>query len=182
MGIKTSTTAVVIVPPDGLWEPIQAIRRAHDPQIRRWMPHITMLYPFRPREDFDSIAGLISRASEGIEPFEIRLAEFRFFEHGARSATLWLRPEPEEPLVALQETLWRVVPDCDDVRQFASGFTPHLSVGKAAGRGSAQALQQTLQASWQPLSFRVSQVSLIARNEPPDDVFRVVTAISLGGA
>jgi hypothetical protein len=42
---------LVIIPPEAVWEPIQAIRRRHDRKLRRWMPHITLLYPFRPRSE-----------------------------------------------------------------------------------------------------------------------------------
>ncbi|MBI5480461.1 MAG: 2'-5' RNA ligase family protein [Deltaproteobacteria bacterium] len=47
--MKTHHTAVVIIPPGEIWGPIQAIRQRHDQQFHRWMPHITPLYPFRPR-------------------------------------------------------------------------------------------------------------------------------------
>ena len=47
---KTHTTAVVLIPPEEVWEPIQALRRAHDRNFDRWMPHITLLYPFAERD------------------------------------------------------------------------------------------------------------------------------------
>ena len=31
----------------------------------------------------------------------------------------------------LQTALWQAVPDCDEVRRYGGGFTPHLSVGQA---------------------------------------------------
>lgn len=56
MKTKTHQTAVVIIPPENLWQPIQQIRQKHDRHFRRWMPHITMIYPFRPRTQFDELA------------------------------------------------------------------------------------------------------------------------------
>ena len=50
MPVKTHHTAVVAMPPPEVWEPIQAIRRQHDRNVHRWMPHITLLYPFMPHE------------------------------------------------------------------------------------------------------------------------------------
>lgn len=41
MPAKTHRTAVVAMPPPEVWEPIQAIRRQHDRNVQRWMPHIT---------------------------------------------------------------------------------------------------------------------------------------------
>jgi hypothetical protein len=40
---KVFTSAVVIIPPEELWIPIQKIRKKYDRQINRWMPHITLL-------------------------------------------------------------------------------------------------------------------------------------------
>jgi hypothetical protein len=37
-----------------------------------------------------------------------------------------------------------------------------------------------LQAQWKPVRFGVKDVSLIWRNEPPDDVFRVAETIAFG--
>jgi hypothetical protein len=44
----THHTVIAVVPPEQVWGPIQDIRRRHDRQhIRRWMPHVNLLYPFR---------------------------------------------------------------------------------------------------------------------------------------
>ena len=52
----THTTALVTIPPAKSWPSIQAIREEHDRKIRRWMPHITLIYPFLPRQRFEAIA------------------------------------------------------------------------------------------------------------------------------
>jgi len=178
---KTHSTAVVIIPPEDVWEPIQAIRREHDRQVRRWMPHVTLLYPFRPREEFDALAEQFSQALREVEPFEVRLAKLCYFEHGEESLTLWLAPQPPGPLVKLHETLWGIVPDCDEVRRHREGFTPHLSVGQAKGREKLKKLRLALQPAWRPVSFTVREVSLIERGDPPDDVFRAATTVPLAG-
>jgi 2'-5' RNA ligase len=107
---KTHHTAVAVVPPEGVWEPIQAIRRRHDRQIRRWRPHVNLLYPFRPRPDFAAAAELLANACAAIEPFRVALAEFRFFRHGSGRCTLWLAPEPAEKLRRLQPVLQAAFP------------------------------------------------------------------------
>jgi 2'-5' RNA ligase len=144
------------------------------------MPHINLIYPFRPREEFEFLAGQFSRVCEGIKPFEMRLKEFFFFRHNQDCYTLWLAPEPKEALVELQTLLWSVVPDCDDVRKYAGGFTPHLSVGQVQGEAVLVKLLNALHARWHTISFISSEISLIWRGNPPDDVFRVAFTVHLG--
>lgn len=183
MTTKTLQTAVVLVPPEEAWEPIQAIRREHDHQFRRWMPHVTLLYPFRTREQFDQVEGPLREAAKQIEPFELRLMEFRRFHHGRGHYTLWLAPEPTEGMVRLQSALQSAVPDCDTVSRYRAGFTPHLSVGQVRRAKVLARLEAELQAAWTAqggLSFVAREVSLIWRGPPPDDLFRVDRTINLG--
>ena len=59
---KTHKTAVVVIPPDDLWAPIQALRKQYDRHFRRWMPHITLLYPFRPPASIERVAPILAQA------------------------------------------------------------------------------------------------------------------------
>jgi 2'-5' RNA ligase len=113
-----------------------------------------------------------------IEPMAIRLATFRHFSHGGGRKTLWLAPEPADALVRLHAALLAVVPDCNDT--IRNGFTPHLSVGQVTGADQLKHLLETLEARWGPLSFVVSEISLIWRQQPPNDVFQVDRTIALG--
>ena len=177
---KTHRTALVVIPPDDLWPPVQAIRRAHDRHFERWMPHVTLLYPFRPKEAFEALLPELCRACQGVEPFDVTLAEFRFFHHRRESHTLYLAPEPGEAVANLQAALAAVAPDCDDTSRHPDGFTPHLSVGQVQGRASTSKLLETLRTAWQPVIFTVREVCLIWRNDPPDDLFRVSDRVALG--
>jgi 2'-5' RNA ligase len=177
---KTHTTAVVLIPPPEICTPIQAIRQVHDRHVSRWMPHITLLYPFRPHHEFDSLAARFSAVCATIERFRLALTEVRYFRHRRDSYTLWLAPEPKEALVHLQALMEKVVPDCNDVSRRQGGFTPHLSVGQVRGGREMIELKETLQASWQPLAFTADEISLIWRGEPPDDVFRIGKTVRLG--
>jgi 2'-5' RNA ligase len=145
------------------------------------MPHITLVYPFRPREQFDAVSGGLRAACAHIGPFELQLRDFRTFAHGRGSHTLWLVPTPSGPLIDLQAALEAVVPDCSDTSAYAGGFTPHLSVGQARGKSAAGQLADALQAAWRPLQLRVNAVHLIWRGRPPNDVFCIDRGISLGG-
>ena len=180
MNGKTHKTAVVIIPPAEAWPPIQAIRRVHDRQYRRWMPHITLIYHFRPVAEFPALCETSAAVCHRLVPFEITLTTVRFFEHSHRSCTIWLAPDPPEPVIRVQTALWRLVPDCGEVRDHPGGFTPHLSVGQAPRRKAALERVEKWQAAWTALKFRVGEIFLLGRNDPPDDVFRVQAVLSLG--
>ena len=178
--MKTHKTAAVIIPPYEVWPTIQAIRETHDRNYRRWMPHITLLYPFLERDMFDQVAAKMCKVCQATQPFELCLTTMRMFGHRGQKYTLWLVPEPRDVINALQESLWQVIPDCDDTRRHRGGFTPHLSVGQQHGGQQAKRLLAELQHSWHPLTFQVTTVSLIWRNDPPDDIFHVGEELVLG--
>lgn len=177
MKLKTHKTAVVIIPPEHICQPIQQIRAKHDLHFRRWMPHITMIYPFRPREQFNELAEQFHLACHDIRPFLFNFNTFKSFYHQKENYTLWLKPEPEKPIIHLQNLLLNLVPDCDDTTRFKTGFTPHLSVGQVKGKSLMLELKDNLQSSWNPLVFEMNEICFIWRNDPPDDVFRVSNRI-----
>ncbi len=173
---KTYRTAVVVVPPRELWEPIQRIRQRHDRKVRRWMPHITLLYPFVPPAQFRDVLPKLRQACREAAPFQVTLRRMDTFCHRSERYTMWLEPEPSEPLVRLYERLWTSV----WTEPVSRRFRPHLSVGQVEGRARRDELVARLQADWRPLSFLVERVSVLCREEPPDDVFRVEEEIRLG--
>lgn len=175
---KTHHTAVVAIPPPEVWEPIQDIRQRHDRHVQRWMPHITLLYPFMLRSRFADVMPRLTAACSRLTPFYITLTRFGFFPHGRNNATLWLAPEPLEALVALQATLQASFPEYDDVSRYAAGFTPHLSVGQTNSVAARQHVLDDLQATWQPLHFQLTAVTLIWRqgSEP----FQIHASFSFG--
>ena len=158
---KTYKTALVIIPPENLWEPIQALRQRYDRHYRRWMPHITLIYPFRPASAYAHLTPLLARACQAIAPFEIRLARFDYFTSSSKNASLYLAAEPAEALQALQAAL------------------THLSLGQA-GSQEAAAMCTEWQAGWQPLTFTLNQLCLIRRHDPPQDIFHIGPVLYLG--
>lgn len=175
---KTPTTAVVWIPPDEAWAPIQAIRRKYDRHLPRWMPHITLLYPFRPREEFDEVEPLLYEACAAIKPFEADLREIRSFEHNSHSHTMWIAPEPEASFRALHAAVQAKFPDCDDVTRYPGGFSPHLSVGQSHGPPELDRRLEEVRGAWTAQKVPVRELALIARiGETP---FRVERIIPLG--
>ncbi|MEW6741219.1 MAG: 2'-5' RNA ligase family protein [Planctomycetota bacterium] len=177
--MKTPRSALVAIPPEEIWEPIQRIRHRFDREVHRWMPHVTLLFPFRPRSEFERILPAIASACSEHSAFELALQEFRWFKHGRAGFTMWLAPDPPTPLRALQTSLDHALPDCDDVSRFPRGFTPHLSVGQARGRHELEERISFARTGWKPLHFTLREVALVARDK--DGPFAVVHRVPLGG-
>ena len=171
MPTKTHTTAVVLIPPESAQPPIQAIRQIHDRNFVRWMPHITLLYPFAEPHNFADITTALTKAAQQIAPFSVELARFDAFKH-RRSCTMFLVPEPADQIVYLHGALIQHLPDYNDTAQFAGGFHPHLSVGQFQHR-SLRTEQQLLQTEWQPIHCKIATLSLIYRSPETNDRFVV---------
>ncbi|MCP3097484.1 RNA repair domain-containing protein [Myxococcus sp. K15C18031901] len=172
-------TAVVLIPPESSWGPIQALRKKHDAKFERWMPHVTLLYPFLPEEDLDAAEAVLVDALRQVEPFEVTLAGFHHFEHRV-NATAWLKPEdqPQGALAALHARLEQALPEC--ATPAGHGFTPHLSVGQLPLSRDGQ-LERTLsqwERTWRPVTFEAREVCIIRR--VGDTPFEVVRRIPLG--
>ncbi len=176
---KTNLSAVVVIPPEDLWEPIQRIRRKYDKKIDRWMPHINLLYPFRPREAFEGAAARMSEVLKGHMPFGVTLGRVRHFAHGYDRFTMWLEPQPSEPLIGLQAALQGLFPDCTEVSSFKEGYVPHLSVGQARGARFLESRLNEIRAFWRPIRFTVGDVALVTRLEGTR--FEVDRRVPLGG-
>ncbi len=161
--MKTFHTALVVIPPEELWEPIQRIRRRFDRHLTRWMPHLTLLYPFRPREAFDEAERQVRSAVAGFAPFETTLAELRHFQHNPESHTMWLHPDPPDPYVKLHAALLAAFPDCDDSGRYEGGYTPHLSVGQARLPRDLDERLRLVRREWASDSFEVRELALVAR-------------------
>jgi 2'-5' RNA ligase len=161
-----------------VWNSIQAIRRQHDRHVQRWMPHITLLYPFIPRQQCGEALLRLREVGRQSAAFQVTLATFRAFTHAFGKATIWLAPEPRHAFVTLHATLQAAFPAYDDQARFPVGFTPHLSVGQASSPRGRQQLLETLQASWQPVQFTLTAIALIWREA--DGPFEIAHVIPLG--
>jgi 2'-5' RNA ligase len=176
---KVYNSAVVIIPSQEQWTPIQKIREKYDRQIHRWMPHITLLYPFRPENNYNLIENDFLKICESFEAFHVKLKQFNFFNHGKQKYTLWLVPEPKEILIELQKSILKLVPDCNDVNKYKNGFTPHLSVGQIQGRKNLEETINVLQNDWRPINFQVQEINFISREKSQTSKFEIKKRIPL---
>ena len=172
---KVCTSALCWIPPKGnAFDSIQTVRQKYDKQINRWPPHINLLYPFVPSDDFDEAAKKLSIALRDVNAFDVTLSDIKNFSHG-KSCTAWLGPDEKDELIALQTACQAVFPHCDDLS--SRGFVPHLTVGQCKSETAAKALIREVK--WEPSMANCGEVCLISR-EGKNEPFKIQWRVKLG--
>jgi len=176
---KVYTSAVVIIPPQKSWAPIQEIRKIYDRNVNRWMPHITLLYPFRPENEYMALEKKFSEVCKIVPAFEVTLQEFHYFNHGRQSYTLWIKPEPFDKIQDLQAKILKLIPDCNDMNNYKNGFNPHLSVGQIKGKNNLLEITKNFEDRWKIIKFFLSEIFFISREQNKTSRFEIKKRIQL---
>jgi 2'-5' RNA ligase len=152
-------TALVVLVPE-LAAVIGAWYGEHTEAGRRGLPpHVTLLYPFLDWSEYDEEAARRIVAALGrFKPFELSLAESDRFRNEV--ATLYLRPEPGEPVAAMIEALAAAFPDQPLYGAGVEEIVPHVTVAQGP-----EPLLDTIErelATELPVKVRVERVWLVA--------------------
>lgn len=158
---------IAIVPPAGIQDEITALKQEiaekyGSSHALKSPPHITLHMPFRWKEKrFEELNTLMLELNEGIEPFEIELQNFDFFE----PRVVFVDVMENEDLTDLQK---QVVDACrrklklDHANYRNRAFHPHVTIGfrdlkKAKFYEAKKEFEERVFAN----KFRVQQVELL---------------------
>ncbi|KAJ5078826.1 hypothetical protein M0811_04549 [Anaeramoeba ignava] len=173
---KSFKSAVCIICED---ESIQKIRKKHDKNFIRWMPHINLFFPWVPEEEFTKYNEKLQKAISEIEPFKIEFNKFGYFQHG-NSCTMWLEPETENNnIIELQKKMVEAFPEFNELNtKSENGFTAHLTLGQWRNQNAVQRAIGSYKKDWKPLSFYIEHVNVISRGDKTP--FKVKYQVKLG--
>lgn len=169
----TARTAMAWIPPRKLWPTIQEIRQRHDPQVRRWPPHVNVLFGFVPEADFERAAPLLAEVAAQTPAFTARIEGVHTFTNSTGS-TVWLDPAAADktPWIKLHQALKQRFPRCEGR---AEGFTPHLTLGRSP---QPQRFAEECAARLGRMSTQVGELVLLSRRG--DEPMRPRATITLG--
>eukprot|EP00754_Rhynchopus_humris_P051265 Rhum_TRINITY_DN9443_c0_g1::Rhum_TRINITY_DN9443_c0_g1_i1::g.33345::m.33345 len=176
---KDHANALIIMPPLELWAPIQALRKAHDPAVKRWMPHINLVWPFATARHQKECAAVLTQRLKHFQPFELGFNGYGSFNN-AKENVLYLDPTTPEGEQcrkphALRSCALDAFPELAEER-----FHPHLTVGKFQGK-KAQAEMKEVMAGWTPMRFTVKEVYIVSRPDA-ETPFSIQHVVPLGSA
>lgn len=129
------------------------------------MPHIPIVYPFVPNDDFPRAATQLAPVLKNIKPFNIKLSKIGSYQ-SKTGATVYAVPEttPANAINDLQRALETVLPEYNDlVLKNESGFPPHLTLGQFDKEGIEETVAK-IQAQWTPIDYDVKELYMVSRN------------------
>jgi 2'-5' RNA ligase len=122
-------------------------------------PHVTLLFPFAPAPVEDALVTEIAEVVTDFTAFAVSFATLQRFP-----GTLWLAPEPPEPLALLARALAAQFPQWPAYEGAFVEPVPHLTV--AQGHDALLNDAETELAPLLPLAARAREVVLLEEHEP----------------
>ncbi|KAH7327859.1 hypothetical protein B0I35DRAFT_415915 [Stachybotrys elegans] len=164
MSPTSHDTALCLIPPEELWEPIDRIRSLYDKAHGRWPPHVNLIYPFVEPETLSEAARILSKLDlpeQAQRRVHLQVADAFAHKH---HNTIILRPEngPDaEALLSVQQFARETLGMRPDTTS-----QPHMTLGQTDGPGVASAphhflLEKARLSS--PVSWRFSRLAILVR-------------------
>jgi 2'-5' RNA ligase len=172
------STALVVIIPVEFHDSINFWRSQYDKAYPRWMPHITLYYPFAPVDQFPDVAGRIQAAVRGFGSFELNFNQVSHFPQKNKS-TIHLRVENDTKLQELFND--HIKPALPEIKLSHPTFVPHLTLAQTDKRNTNQMVNQ-IQEYFQDKNMKmtVNEIYLINRSETDLSVpFSIHSTISL---
>jgi len=175
--VTTIQTALCLIPPENVWEQIQSIRSIHDKAYPRWMPHINLIYPFVPEENFENIKAQLEPILKRKKPFQIQFdqSSFDYFKQRGDDCTYHLRPKNSTDVVELQKLIQNQL---SNLIRNKRAFEAHLTLGQTTTSKISDILID-MKVKWKTIEFTVDRVYMISRENHPENLFTIKNEILL---
>lgn len=156
---KATYTAFVIIPPSELCTQVQEIRKLHDSAFDRWMPHINILFPFIPPEEFETFHSKFVDIFNEFPAFEIKFQKFGHFDQ-AKKSVLWADPCTENKEInKIYDIVSKELPFLKDNRP----YNPHMTLGQF-DKSEIPRKKEEFSKEWKEIKFVVNELHLIKRD------------------
>ncbi|KAL7969685.1 hypothetical protein HDV63DRAFT_410583 [Trichoderma sp. SZMC 28014] len=127
---ESHDTALCLIPPSHLWDPVNSLRSLNDEKFTKWPPHVTLVYPFVKPEALPDAAEALSGLDlmpdgDGIS---MNLEEAGVFSH-RRHSTVFIRSksgQEQRQLSGLRDRIFRFL-------GWPKGreYQPHMTVAQS---------------------------------------------------
>ncbi|KAL7927311.1 hypothetical protein ACQKWADRAFT_276343 [Trichoderma austrokoningii] len=161
---ESHDTALCLIPPPHLWGPVNSLRSLNDEKFTKWLPHVTLVYPFVKPEALSDAAEALSGLDlmpDGDDIF-INLEEAGVFSH-RRHSTLFIRPKSGQEQKRLSELRDRICRFLGWPK--GREYQPHLTV--AQSEDAHAAWHQFLLGKVRlvtPLTWNTHQLAILIRD------------------
>lgn len=171
------TTALVIIIPEEFHDMINTLRSQYDHAYPRWMPHMTLYYPFISIEHFPEIAERLQTALRGFGNISINLNKISFFSQKDK-VTIHLEPQDDTMIQQLFQLIHQTIPEIPLAR---AQYKPHATIGQCMKSDRHRMIESfTEHFKGQDMTMNISAIQLINRSETDKTVpFTIHSTISL---